>query len=173
MPVYLVPIDANCPMITLDKTITLIGRQQDCDVVLAHSKKVSRHHCCIAIVNKDIRIRDLGSTNGIVINGQRIAREAQLNVGDELAIGDVRYVLQKDLKQPAPSRIKTSSHIPVSSAPAEGKLKQIAQGNIAPKQDDPLQPLRLPDDDLHLTPPDEISSNNSSNDSGPLVPSFP
>jgi pSer/pThr/pTyr-binding forkhead associated (FHA) protein len=88
MPAQLLAL-MDGPNILLDKPILLFGRHAECDVQL-HSRKISRRHCCIAQVSDYLVVRDLGSTNGIRINGQRVA-EGRLNGGDELAIGNFRY----------------------------------------------------------------------------------
>ena len=80
------------PNIPLDKPIVLLGRHQECDIQLA-SRKVSRRHCCIAQVNDYLVVRDLGSTNGIRINGIRVL-EGSLNEGDELTIGNHRFQVE-------------------------------------------------------------------------------
>jgi pSer/pThr/pTyr-binding forkhead associated (FHA) protein len=80
---------ADGPSILLDKPILLFGRHAECDVQL-NSKKVSRRHCCVAQVNDYLVVRDLGSTNGVKINGQKVT-EGRLRVGDELEIGNFRY----------------------------------------------------------------------------------
>ena len=81
----------DVPSITLDKPVIFIGRDSECDVVLTDSRRVSRKHCCLAIVNDQLVVRDLGSMNGIYINGQRVERFRKMRPGDELAIGDVRF----------------------------------------------------------------------------------
>lgn len=88
MPVMLLSL-ADGPSILLDKPILLFGRHAECDVQL-NSKKISRRHCCLAQVNDYLVIRDLGSTNGVRINGQRVD-EGRLQPGDELEIGNFRY----------------------------------------------------------------------------------
>ena len=88
MPVHLLSM-TDGPSIVLDKPILLFGRHQECDVVL-NSKKVSRRHCCLAQVNDYLVIRDLGSTNGIRINGEA-TREGKLHTGDEVIIGNFTY----------------------------------------------------------------------------------
>src|SRR5947209_695882 len=77
------------PSILLDKPILLLGRDLECDIRL-DSRKISRRHCCIAQVGERLVIRDLGSTNGVRINGVRVI-EGQLKPGDELTIGNFRY----------------------------------------------------------------------------------
>ena len=99
MPVCLHPLGNGRP-IALDKAIVLIGRHPDCDVVLTCSRKISRKHCCLAQVNNNVVIRDLGSMNGIWVNGERVQRQESVRLGDEVSIGDVRYRLQ-EMEAPA------------------------------------------------------------------------
>lgn len=88
MPVMLLSL-SDGPSILLDKPILLFGRHAECDIQL-NSKKVSRRHCCLAQVNDYLVIRDLGSTNGVKINGLKVT-EGRLRAGDELEIGNFRY----------------------------------------------------------------------------------
>ncbi len=82
---------AGGPPVLLDKAVLFFGRHPDCDVRLMGSPKVSRRHCCIAQVNERWVVRDLGSMNGITVNGARVEREVDLKPGDELSVGDVVY----------------------------------------------------------------------------------
>jgi pSer/pThr/pTyr-binding forkhead associated (FHA) protein len=91
MPPQLVAL-TDGPSILLDKPILLLGRHQECDIQLG-SRKVSRRHCCLAQVDDYLVVRDLGSTNGIRINGVRVL-EGSLRPGDELTIGNQRYQVQ-------------------------------------------------------------------------------
>lgn len=93
MAVYLIPVDKGRPIV-LDKAVVFIGRHPECDVILKASRKVSRKHCCLAQVESRIVIRDLGSMNGIRLNGRRVKREATVKLGDEITIGDVSYILK-------------------------------------------------------------------------------
>ena len=78
--------------IPLDKPIVLIGRHQECDIQIP-SRKISRRHCCVAFVADHLVVRDLGSTNGIRINGTKVV-EGNLQPNDELMIGNIRYQVQ-------------------------------------------------------------------------------
>ena len=49
----------------------LIGREKDCQLRL-DSNSVSRHHCVLLLDEYALRIRDLGSKNGTIVNGTRI-----------------------------------------------------------------------------------------------------
>ena len=94
MPAHLLSL-TDGPSILIDKPILLFGRHEECDVQL-NSKKVSRRHCALAQVNDYLVIRDLGSTNGIRINGERVA-EGKIQPGDELQIGNFKYQVCGDV----------------------------------------------------------------------------
>jgi len=94
MPAHLLSL-TDGPSILIDKPILLFGRHEECDVQL-NSKKVSRLHCCVAQVNDYLVIRDLGSTNGVRINGERVA-EGKLVPGDEVHIGNFKYQVCGDV----------------------------------------------------------------------------
>src|SRR5262245_6991176 len=91
MPAQLVSLEEG-PDILLDKPIVLIGRHEECDIQL-NSRKVSRKHCCVAQVSDYFVVRDLGSTNGVRVNGVRV-QEGTMRPGDELTIGNYRYQIQ-------------------------------------------------------------------------------
>jgi predicted component of type VI protein secretion system len=75
----------------LDRDMVVVGRHPSCDTRL-DSLRVSRQHCCMSQDNGEVTVRDLGSTNGIRINGQRVER-GRLHPGDELSIAHIRYRL--------------------------------------------------------------------------------
>ena len=77
--------------IVLDRVMVVVGRHPACDARL-DSLRVSRHHCCMMQESGEVVVRDLGSTNGIRINGQRVEM-GRLKPGDELSIAHIRYRL--------------------------------------------------------------------------------
>jgi pSer/pThr/pTyr-binding forkhead associated (FHA) protein len=105
------------PSIVLDKPILLIGRDPECDIQI-DSRKISRRHCCIAQVNDYLVVRDLGSTNGIRINGNRV-QEGTLKADDELVIGGSRYRLTWDMGlEPTQRKQNMGAHLePVGDQP--------------------------------------------------------
>ena len=88
MRARLIPLDAG-PPIELVKDLTLVGRNEDCDVRL-DSRGVSKLHCMLVKTDGLVLVRDLGSTNGTRVNGQRVRRAALLP-NDHLAIATFRY----------------------------------------------------------------------------------
>jgi pSer/pThr/pTyr-binding forkhead associated (FHA) protein len=122
MALYLMPVADGRPVI-LDKAVIFFGRHPECDVVLNRSRKVSRKHCCVAQVNHRVVLRDLGSMNGVTVNGQRVRKEAPLSVGDELMIGDVVYVLREG-KPPAAKPEGTNGYASAAVPPATPRREE-------------------------------------------------
>src|SRR5438067_175163 len=75
-------LEKSYPMRQLAVTI---GRSDQCDISVKDSS-MSGRHAEISKANGDIKIRDLGSANGIYLNGERI-EEAELYDGDVLRLG--------------------------------------------------------------------------------------
>ncbi len=96
MPARLVALDEGSD-IPLDRSMVVVGRHPLCDVRL-DSLRISRHHCCMTQVQDEVDVRDLGSTNGIRINGERVER-GRLRTGDELSIAHIRYRLENGIAQ--------------------------------------------------------------------------
>jgi pSer/pThr/pTyr-binding forkhead associated (FHA) protein len=80
------------PDITLDRAMVLVGRHPQCDAWL-DSPWVSLRHCILTEDASEVVVRDLGSTNGTRINGQRVAH-GRLGPGDEISIAHFRYRLE-------------------------------------------------------------------------------
>ncbi len=76
----------------INKDILSIGRDVTCDIML-NNELVSRKHAEILRITDGYLLRDLGSTNGIFINGQRI-QEKFLNPGDMITIGELQFLFQ-------------------------------------------------------------------------------
>lgn len=149
MAIFLVPV-AGGQRVVIDKAVIFIGRHPDCDVVLNNSRKVSRKHCCIAQVNNTFVIRDLGSLNGVRINGRRIKRLKTLKLGDELTIGDTKYqfLAEGQKNRPAPLQLPDEEpldidQLPVSQAqPPQPKFSPNVPVDISQEY-----PVPIPDDD--------------------------
>lgn len=77
-------------LIPLSTRKFLIGREQDCHL-RPSSDSVSRHHCAITIDDFTVRVRDLGSSNGTMLNSKRILGVQEANPGDILQIGNLEF----------------------------------------------------------------------------------
>jgi pSer/pThr/pTyr-binding forkhead associated (FHA) protein len=91
MRAQLVPLDGGTP-VEVVKDLTLVGRKEECDLRLDH-KSVSKMHCVIVKTDGLLLLRDLGSTNGTRVNGQRV-RRAALMPDDELTIAGFKFRIQ-------------------------------------------------------------------------------
>jgi pSer/pThr/pTyr-binding forkhead associated (FHA) protein len=98
MPLLLVALDGG-PDIPTGREPIIVGRHPHCDVRL-RSIRVSRRHCCLTEVDGEVAVRDLGSSNGTLINGRRV-EAGWLRPGDELSIANLRYRLEPGPSNPA------------------------------------------------------------------------
>lgn len=73
-------------LIPLNTKKFLVGREQDCHL-RPNSDLVSRHHCVFSVDDYAIRLRDLGSTNGTLVNGVNLRGEVSLKSGDRVSVG--------------------------------------------------------------------------------------
>ncbi len=82
------PLGGGDP-IPLMKRSLLVGRRESCDIVLRFAN-VSAHHCQLTLNGGYWYVKDLGSRNGVKVNGQRTS-EKRLDPGDELAVAKHAY----------------------------------------------------------------------------------
>src|SRR5438445_196252 len=88
MRAQLIPLDGG-PAIDIVKDLIVVGRKDECDLRLDH-KSVSKMHCIIVKTDGLLLLRDLGSTNGTRVNGQRVRRAALLP-NDQLNIANYKF----------------------------------------------------------------------------------
>ncbi len=87
---YLVVQDANATKMPLTKTATRIGRRSDNDLVFSNTS-ISGHHAEIHMSREGaFSVTDLGSGNGVFVNGERI-HQCGLRDGDIIELGEVRF----------------------------------------------------------------------------------
>ncbi|MBV9484558.1 MAG: DUF3662 and FHA domain-containing protein [Frankiaceae bacterium] len=78
----------------LSHPVTMIGRAAESDVRLDDSG-VSRRHAELRYANRQVELVDLGSTNGVTVNGTPAAR-AMLQDGDRIDIGATPIIFRLD-----------------------------------------------------------------------------
>ena len=93
--------------IVIDRAVVLVGRSPDCDAIIEFSPKISRMHCVLLQVDADYYLRDLGSMNGVRVNGERVEKIAKLVHGAEVAIGDVIFQFHANVQPPPRLQIRT------------------------------------------------------------------
>jgi len=67
----------------------IIGRATDCHL-RPTSELISRYHCAL-LVDVGVVVRDLGSRNGVRLNGEKISAEQKINNGDRLGVGPLEF----------------------------------------------------------------------------------
>ncbi len=87
----LIPIGGGDPIPLLRKAL-LLGRSEDCDVVLRFPN-VSAEHCHLELEQGYWFVGDASSRNGTRVNGARIDRK-QLLPGDVLALASRKYEIR-------------------------------------------------------------------------------
>jgi len=95
----LVPVGGGIDL-ALSKSSVTFGRSSSCDLVIA-SSKVSSRHGRLDFLDGHWRVHDLGSTNGIRVDGVR-CEEAWVYPSSEIALGDLRFQMEYTPRGPRP-----------------------------------------------------------------------
>ena len=91
----------------------VIGRAASCQLSL-DDPLVSRHHAQLTVENEQVAVEDLGSRNGVKVNGELIKGRYTVQDKDQIVIGgqELKYIARKEnmgdtLIQPATQRVPT------------------------------------------------------------------
>jgi CheY-like chemotaxis protein/pSer/pThr/pTyr-binding forkhead associated (FHA) protein len=123
----------------LSVNLTTVGRA-DGNMFQIVEPSVSGRHCEILLRGNDVVVRDLKSTNGTFIQGERIT-EAVLKLGQTLRLGqvDLRLKVSTPVASPAPGVPSTSVPTPASApvptpagAPSTAKVTNVPSAPSAP-----------------------------------------
>src|SRR6516165_6583651 len=104
MKAELVPENGD-PPIPITRDVVVVGRRGYCDVVIEHPS-LSKRHCLLVKTDGLLVIRDLATTNGTKVKGQRV-RWAALLPEDRVSFGayKARIYLGSD-EMPSPSDLR-------------------------------------------------------------------
>jgi pSer/pThr/pTyr-binding forkhead associated (FHA) protein len=130
------------PAIEIVKDLTVVGRKEDCDVRLEH-KSVSKLHCVIVKTDGLLLLRDLGSTNGTRVNGQRVRRAALLP-NDQLSIATYRFRVHLGPDAPEAPPVSASEYTQHLDADEVAGLLRQGKERL-PERPDIVRPNPLPD----------------------------
>ena len=143
MIAQLIPADGSQP-ISITRDVTLVGRKKEiCDVIL-DSNSISKVHCAIAKTDGLLFFRDLGSTNGTKVNGQRVMRGALLP-GDELCFANMKFRIHLGPAvpvSPISQRTEALRTFPKTQRSSDGSFNFVAHGNemLGEPERDPTPP---------------------------------
>jgi DNA-binding CsgD family transcriptional regulator len=86
--------------ILLSRGVFLVGRSPDVDVRIGHPE-ISRHHAAIRVGGDQATVEDLGSRNGLLLNGEPVLGVTAVRPGDRIHLGrEVLQVLPADAPPP-------------------------------------------------------------------------
>lgn len=115
-----------------------VGRGAECDIVLDEAT-ASRKHCRIELVDDVVHVTDLGSRNGLLINGQRVEGSCKAYHGDVLNIGPTTLSVLRQRRslrsepahpQAAPGMEATSQGTSVVDILAGGAEDALRRGDL-------------------------------------------
>ena len=89
---FLCSASRSAPSLVFSGAPIRIGRAPECELVLRDSR-VSRRHARLFARDGVLILTDLGSTNGTLVNGNRIT-EVALGAGDRIQIGESSLVVE-------------------------------------------------------------------------------
>lgn len=118
---------------------TTVGRVEDNSFPIAEPS-VSSHHCEIILSGVDVIVKDLNSTNGSFINGEKI-EEAVLKPGQTLRLGQVELRLDDGTPLPPPS---AAANKPAAAPPPASGAKPRQDQTIAVQRGVSLDQLAEP-----------------------------
>ncbi|MBM4070721.1 MAG: FHA domain-containing protein [Planctomycetes bacterium] len=99
----------------------VFGRGPECHV-RPDSEWVSRQHCLLRINGNAVSLRDLGSTNGTLVNGVRVVGDRILQIGDQVQIGPLVFqvvVEENSSFHPQRSHVRRDTKVNTSRDTAE------------------------------------------------------
>lgn len=108
-------------VVPFSQTTVSIGRELGNAIQLTE-RNVSRHHARLVRADDQVGIEDLGSYNGVQVNGQRIAGSATISQGDRVKIGDYTLALRR---------------VAVSQRRPDGGVAPATDGQTAPTEEKP------------------------------------
>lgn len=124
---YALTVCGNSGPVTLPHQPAVIGRRNNCDVIL-DTPDVSLAHALLFMVGSRPMICDLGSRSGTLVNGERVAL-VPVQDGDELTIGGEKLTIRWSGPQPSAETAQAyaASPQPVQAVPVAAAGLQLPE----------------------------------------------
>ncbi len=134
----------------LDASFFVIGRGERIPI-FHDDPSISREHAAIVIKKSGVRVRDLGSKNGVLLNGSQIGRYSEVDVkpGDSLKVGATVLVLhegeppvavEKPVEEEPPAPISSDEEDDAEPAPVAAPPQPPAPPVTQEKPPEPEAP---------------------------------
>ena len=153
MKAELIPAEGGDP-IPITKDVTVVGRREYCDIQV-DDPSLSRRHCVLVKTDGLLVIRDLATTNGTKVKGQKV-RWAALLPDDKISLGGVKfriYLGPDDIPSPSERLARGESTLPEARKPFASPTPYPAMPAPVPS---PAKPATRPSaarDDDEFDPP--------------------
>ena len=131
----------------------IIGRADDCHLK-PRSELISRYHCAIISEDGYVAVRDLGSKNGVFLNGEQISMEHELKNGDKLSVGPLEFFIHitvavKGQKKPRVESVQDAvartMEIQAADVPEDSKEAEVADWLLSGDESDQDQETKTID----------------------------
>jgi pSer/pThr/pTyr-binding forkhead associated (FHA) protein len=116
------------------------GRGTECHV-RPNSDWVSRQHCLLRVTAEGAWLRDLGSRNGTLVNGELVAGERLLEKGDQIQVGPLVFEVQPD--SAAPAERVAAPVAPSATQVVSPEVTERGPDTLATTDTHPVLPKRL------------------------------
>ncbi len=136
---------ASSQAIQLVDGVTTMGRQDGCELTV-RSSQVSRRHCQLFEDNGRLIVKDLKSSNGTFVNGDRIEGQQALELDDILDIGPISFRVQQ---APAAAAVESLAEVeaePVS--PVEVEAESVSPAEVEEVVNNDASGVELDEDDV-------------------------
>ncbi|HYI01648.1 FHA domain-containing protein [Hyalangium sp.] len=138
-----------------------IGRSPSCEIQV-DDDKVSRRHAHVFLIEGQVRVRDLGSRNGTLVNGERLQGEARLLPGDRIQVGETTAIYEP-LTQAALAETEPldAQHVPIAEVlPHVGPEAALFSAGVAllGATNEAMVLRRLVDEALHALNADRAAA---------------
>ena len=138
----------------LDKEVVKVGRGEDCDAHIAFGG-VSNHHAEMRQTRTGYVVFDLGSTNGIKLDGE-LVKQIELEHGSKFAVGDVEALFE--LYPEEQETVEAGDDLFEGAPSAEEVIEKVKKEKDSgppppPPEDDMPPPPPPPEDDAPPPPP--------------------
>lgn len=114
------------------------GRGEECHV-RPNSEWVSRQHCLLRVAAEGVFLKDLGSRNGTLVNGELLTEERQLQPGDHIQLGPLVFEARTEEK-PLDGSSQSAQQTGVMSGDRTMQVDDAQAGEEAARGSSPTLP---------------------------------
>ena len=118
-------------IVPLVRDLITVGRQ-DGNTIRLTERNVSRQHARFVQQQQGYRLEDLGSYNGVTVNGQRIEAPTDLKDGDRIGIGDYVIALRAESSSATTTRASARASLPAGGYGARPPARLVMLSTPAP-----------------------------------------